>query len=109
MYGLAECSVGLAFTPPGEPWRIDLLDRETFHAPAARRSTPARAGDPAPLKIVGCGRVHRGPRRCASSTPPASSCPTAHEGALQFRGPSATSGYYRNPEATKGLFDGDAG
>src|SRR5256885_16926344 len=29
------------------------------------------------------------------------------EGRLQLRGPSVTSGYYRNPEATKALFDGD--
>jgi 1-acyl-sn-glycerol-3-phosphate acyltransferase len=33
--------------------------------------------------------------------------PERHEGHLQFRGPSATSGYYRNPEATRGLFDGE--
>src|SRR5207249_7707755 len=33
--------------------------------------------------------------------------PDRSEGQLQFRGPSATSGYYRNPEATKGLFDGE--
>mgnify|MGYP003334206474 CR=1 FL=1 len=32
--------------------------------------------------------------------------PERHEGHLEFRGPSATSGYYRNPEATKQLFDG---
>ena len=29
------------------------------------------------------------------------------EGRIQFRGPSATSGYFRNPEATRKLFDGD--
>ena len=29
------------------------------------------------------------------------------EGRLQFRGPSATAGYFNNPEATKRLFDGD--
>src|SRR5207237_7490185 len=33
--------------------------------------------------------------------------PDRAEGQLQFRGPSATSGYYRNPQATKTLFDGD--
>jgi 1-acyl-sn-glycerol-3-phosphate acyltransferase len=30
-----------------------------------------------------------------------------HEGRLQFKGPSATHGYYRNPEQTKTLFVGD--
>jgi len=29
------------------------------------------------------------------------------EGRLEFRGPSATAGYYRNPEQTRRLFDGD--
>ena len=29
-----------------------------------------------------------------------------HEGRLQFRGPSATQGYFRNPEATRKLIDG---
>jgi 1-acyl-sn-glycerol-3-phosphate acyltransferase len=33
--------------------------------------------------------------------------PDRTEGHLQFRGPSATSGYYRNPEATKALFSGE--
>jgi 1-acyl-sn-glycerol-3-phosphate acyltransferase len=33
--------------------------------------------------------------------------PDRQEGQLQFRGPSSTSGYYRNPEATKTLFDGE--
>jgi 1-acyl-sn-glycerol-3-phosphate acyltransferase len=33
--------------------------------------------------------------------------PDRAEGALQFRGPSATTGYYRNPDATKALFDGE--
>jgi len=30
-----------------------------------------------------------------------------HEGSLQFTGPSATRGYYRNPEKTAELFDGE--
>ena len=30
-----------------------------------------------------------------------------HEGRLQFRGPSATPGYFRNPEATRKLIDGE--
>jgi 1-acyl-sn-glycerol-3-phosphate acyltransferase len=33
--------------------------------------------------------------------------PEAREGRLEFRGPSSTSGYFRNPEATAALFDGD--
>ena len=30
-----------------------------------------------------------------------------HEGRVEFRGPSATQGYFRNPEETRRLFDGE--
>jgi len=33
--------------------------------------------------------------------------PERHEGQLQFRGPSTTQGYYRNPEKTRELVDGE--
>jgi 1-acyl-sn-glycerol-3-phosphate acyltransferase len=104
VYGLAECSVGLAFTPPGDPWQVDLLDRERFAS--SGEAVHARPGDPRPLKVVGCGRVI--PEHDVRVVDAAGlELPDRHEGQLQFRGPSATSGYYRNPEATKGLFDGD--
>jgi 1-acyl-sn-glycerol-3-phosphate acyltransferase len=104
VYGLAECSVGLAFTPPGEPWRMDRVDRETF----TRRgeAVPARADDPSPLRFVGCGTPIPGHYlRVVDAA--GLELPERHEGSLQFRGPSATSGYYRNPEATKKLFSGE--
>ncbi|HZM35047.1 MAG TPA: AMP-binding protein [Burkholderiales bacterium] len=104
VYGLAECSVGLAFTPPGEPWQLDLLDRERFSR--SGEAVLARADDPAPLKVVACGRVI--PEHDIRVVDAAGlELPDRHEGQLQFRGPSATSGYYRNPEATKTLFDGE--
>src|SRR5688500_3447995 len=104
VYGLAEASVGLAFTPPGEPWQMDLLDREEFAR--SGQAVAAQPGDPAPLRIVGCGRVL--PEHDMRVVDAAGlELPDRHEGQLQFRGPSATTGYYRNPEATKGLFSGD--
>jgi acyl carrier protein len=104
VYGLAEASVGLAFTPPGEQWRVDVIDREYFSVEA--EAIPAKPGDPAPLKVVACGRVI--PDHDLRVVDAAGlELPDRHEGQLQFRGPSATSGYYRNPEATKTLFDGD--
>jgi 1-acyl-sn-glycerol-3-phosphate acyltransferase len=104
VYGLAEASVGLAFTPPGEQWRVDVIDREHFSVEA--EAIPAKPGDPAPLKVVACGRVI--PDHDLRVVDAAGlELPDRHEGQLQFRGPSATSGYYRNPEATKTLFDGD--
>ena len=104
VYGLAECSVGLAFTPPGQPWQVDLLDREQFSTTGD--AVAAREGDPAPLKVVACG--HAIPDHEMRVVDGAGlELPDRAEGALQFRGPSTTSGYYRNPEATKALFDGE--
>ena len=40
--------------------------------------------------------------KSASSMRPAPSCPNGARARLQFRGPSATAGYFRNPEATAG-------
>ncbi|HWI36796.1 MAG TPA: AMP-binding protein [Burkholderiales bacterium] len=103
VYGLAECSVGLAFTPPGEAWQVDVLDRERFSLEG--EAIPAKAGDPAPLKVVACGTVI--PDHDMRVVDGAGlELPDRSEGQLQFRGPSATSGYYRNPEATRALFDG---
>jgi acyl carrier protein len=104
VYGLAECTVGLAFTTPGEPWRMDALDREVFSRTG--EAVLAKPGDPAPLKVVGCGHVVEGHAlRVVDAA--GFELPDGQEGLLQFRGPSATSGYYRSPAATKALFDGD--
>ncbi|HEX4927598.1 MAG TPA: AMP-binding protein [Burkholderiales bacterium] len=104
VYGLAECSVGLAFTPPGERWRVDLLDRERFSA--SGEAIPARPDDAAPLKVVSCGEVL--PAHDVRVVDAAGlELADRHEGLLQFRGPSATSGYFRNPQATRGLFAGE--
>jgi acyl carrier protein len=103
VYGLAECTVGVAFTTPGEPWRMDVLDRGNFSQTG--EAVPAKADDPSPLKVVGCGHVIEGhDLRVVDAA--GFELPDGQEGLLQFRGPSATSGYYRNPEATKKLFDG---
>jgi 1-acyl-sn-glycerol-3-phosphate acyltransferase len=104
VYGLAEASVGLAFTPPGEKWRVDALDRERFST--SGEAVEAAASDAAPLKVVACGTVIADhDLRVVDAA--GLELPDRSEGQLQFRGPSATSGYYRNPQATKTLFDGE--
>ncbi len=104
VYGLAECTVGVAFTPPGTPWRMDTLDRDIFSRTG--EAIDAKPADPAPLKVVGCGHViDDHDLRVVDAA--GIELPDRHEGHLQFRGPSSTSGYYRNPEATKTLFAGE--
>ena len=104
VYGLAECTVGVAFTTPGEPWRVDVLDRDRFSRTGEAVISPEEGSST--MKVVGCGQVVEGhDLRVVDAA--GLELPDRNEGLLQFRGPSATSGYYRNPEATRGLFSGD--
>ncbi|MFM9972574.1 MAG: AMP-binding protein [Burkholderiales bacterium] len=103
-YGLAESSVGVAITTPGTAWRADRLDRERFTKNG--EAVLANVEDPAPLTVIGCGTPIPGHDiRVVDAA--GLELPDRQEGHLQFRGPSSTSGYYRNPEATKNLFAGE--
>lgn len=103
VYGLAECSVGLTFPPPGRgPW-VDAVDREAFTREGDAR--PAEADAPT-RRFVSCGHPLPGHevRIVDERDQPLGE---RRQGRIQFRGPSATSGYHRNPEATAALFHGD--
>ncbi len=104
VYGLAEASVGLAFPAPGTDCRIDRIDRATFQNKGEAVLVPS--GDAPALELPCCGSVIADHAlRVVDSA--GVEVADRHEGRLQFRGPSATSGYYRNPEQTKKLFSGD--
>jgi len=100
VYGLAECSVGLAFTPPGRGPRVDAVQRDAFVRTG--QALPAAAGDANPLRFVSCGRAIPGHEIRIVD---AQGRPLTErlEGRLEFRGPSATSGYLDNPKATARL------
>jgi len=101
VYGLAENAVSLTLPPSGRGPIIDRIDRRALTRDG--RAETARANDPNAIDIVACGQpiaAHEvriidelgrelGERR---------------EGRLEFRGPSATSGYFRNKTKTRELF-----
>jgi 1-acyl-sn-glycerol-3-phosphate acyltransferase len=104
VYGMAEDAVGLAFPPGGREPLIDVIDRETFTRSGRALPVPAETGNE--LRFVACGRpLPNHEIRVVDRA--GHELPERREGRVQFRGPSACSGYYRNPEATTELFDGD--
>ena len=104
VYGLAESAVGLAFPPPGRGALIDCVQRDALALSGIAR--PAATGDDSCVEIAACGQPLPGYQiRIVDSA--GRELPERRQGRLQFRGPSATSGYYRNPQQTRLLFDGD--
>lgn len=104
VYGLAEAAVALTFPPPGRGPLVDSVDRAVMTARGQAVSTTA--GIPSALRFVSCGRPLPGYLvRIIDAA--GSEVPERVEGALQFTGPSATSGYYHNPDATARLLSGE--
>ena len=103
VYGLAEASVGLAFPALGTHYRIDRIERAAFENQGEAR--PATHGEINALEQPCCGRVIAAHYlRVVDSA--GVELADRQEGRLQFKGPSATSGYFRNPEQTRRLFAG---
>jgi 1-acyl-sn-glycerol-3-phosphate acyltransferase len=104
VYGLAEATLGVAFPPPLRGPRLDRVDKDQFMN--GGRAVPVPPSHPDALVHVGCGlpipghqiRVVDGAGRELAER---------MEGHIQFSGPSVTSGYYRNPEGTRELLDGE--
>jgi len=104
VYGLAEAAVGLAFPPLQRGPLIDRVDRGELARTG--RAAPAAADDRNALCLIACGRPIPG-HQIRVVDPGGRELPERQEGRVEFRGPSATSGYFRNPEATRALFRGD--
>lgn len=101
VYGLAEASVGLVFSPLHEEPRIDCIQRDLFSH--TRRAKRAKDTDTNALRFVSCGQSLPG-HQVRIVDDDGKEREERCEGRLQFRGPSATTGYYRNPDASKELF-----
>jgi acyl carrier protein len=100
VYGLAESSVGLTMPPLERGPHIDVILRDPF----VRSGNAVRAmtSNTDTVSIPACGRPLPGQEiRVVDEV--GHELPERRIGHLQFRGPSATAGYYRNPEATRKL------
>jgi 1-acyl-sn-glycerol-3-phosphate acyltransferase len=100
VYGLAECAVGLAFSPLGREPLFDRIDREHLLKDGSAR--PASADTKDALTLVACGGALPGHQIRIVDTG-GREAPERQQGRLQFCGPSATIGYYRAPQATAQL------
>jgi 1-acyl-sn-glycerol-3-phosphate acyltransferase len=104
VYGLAECGLDLAFPPPRRGMRVDHIDREALLFTGT--AVPVAEAEPRSTAVVACGSALPGYAiRIVDRAGRA--LPERQQGRIQFRGPSATAGYYRNAEATAGLIDGE--
>jgi len=104
VYGLAEAAVGLAFPPLGREPPIDRVRREPLLSRG--EAQPAGGEEEEVLEFVACGQPLPG-YQLRVVDPAGRELPDRREGRIEFRGPSATSGYYRNAEATRRLFHGE--
>jgi 1-acyl-sn-glycerol-3-phosphate acyltransferase len=102
VYGLAENSVGLTFSPVARGMLIDTVNRNKLANEGIAEAVASDSPEPFSRRIVGCGfplPLHEVRVVDAASR----ELPERHVGRLQFRGPSATAGYYRNPDKTAAL------
>ena len=104
VYGLAESTVGLAFPPLDRGPVIDSVQRHSFMSTGVAK--PAAAEDEHALKFVSSGPPLTN-HQLRVIDPAGHELPERHQGRLEFKGPSSTSGYYRNTEKTQSLFDED--
>jgi 1-acyl-sn-glycerol-3-phosphate acyltransferase len=100
VYGLAECSVGLAFPPLGRGPLIDRVSRNSLSAGGVAEK--ARPDDPRPLEIVACGQPLPG-HEVRIVDEAGLELGDRREGRLEFRGPSATRGYFNNETKSREL------
>jgi 1-acyl-sn-glycerol-3-phosphate acyltransferase len=101
VYGLAESAAALTAAPPGRRPRVDFVDRRTLAGRGQAR--PIAADSPEAQAFVSCGAALIG-HEVRILDPLGGEAVERQEGRLQFRGPSATCGYFNDPQKTAELF-----
>lgn len=100
VYGLAEATLGVSGPAVGSGYKVDRIKRVEFES--AGRAVPAAENEADALEFVYAGKpMPRVEIRIVDGD--ARELGERQEGRLWLRGPSATSGYYRNPAATSEL------
>jgi fatty-acyl-CoA synthase len=101
VYGLAECTVALAFPPLHREPQIDRILREFFAI--QQQAVPVSSKDKDYLEFVGCGKpLPEHEIRIVDEE--GQLLKERYVGSLQFRGPSAMQGYFHNPTATQAIY-----
>jgi 1-acyl-sn-glycerol-3-phosphate acyltransferase len=98
VYGLAEASVALTMSPPRRVPRIDTIAREPFEERDDALVAPPT--ESSPLRFVSCGFALPG-HEVQIVDGAGGALGDRRQGRIVFRGPSVTSGYFRNPAATR--------
>jgi fatty-acyl-CoA synthase len=99
VYGLAENTLDLTFSAPGRGMRTNRISRARL-ADAQRAERPESDDDA--IELVGCGTPLAG-SEIRIVGPGGDEVSERQVGRIEFRGASATRGYYRNPEQTARL------
>jgi fatty-acyl-CoA synthase len=100
VYGLAEASLAVTVPPLNRGPLVDRVDRETF---ASQGFAVPTTDENSSISFVSSGMPIPGHEvRIVSEE--GEEVPDRTEGFLWFRGPSATRGYYNNPDANEKLF-----
>ena len=101
VYGLAEASLAVTVPPLGREPKVNRIERAAFEREG--HAVPTSETGANTIAFVSVGRPI--PRHEVKIVDGEGREVGEHvEGYLWFRGPSATQGYYRNPEATQKLF-----
>jgi 1-acyl-sn-glycerol-3-phosphate acyltransferase len=104
VYGLAESAAALTASQIGRAPRIDLVQRRALSLNGEARPAPPDAPDAQSFVSCGVPLIGHEVRILGADGREA---PERREGRLQFRGPSATQGYFNAPEKTAELIQGD--
>jgi len=105
VYGLAEATLAISVPKLGAGYKVDRIERAALES--GGRAQLAKADDLAALEFVNAGKPVPGVQvRIVDGE--GKNLDERREGRLWFRGEAATSGYFRNPTATRELMrDGD--